>query len=109
MQDKEAQQSSDGRSPRELMEALQKDLPPQEATLRIGNARPERVPVHADQAVPGRYWVHFADLSAELRHILDCCPDVELRVDGVKEHGNRGFHRSQSGTRPGPVLEWRRP
>ncbi len=91
--------------PRELMDILQADLPPQEATLRIGNAAQERVPVHADQKRPGRYWVHFSDLSAESRHILDCCPDVELRVDGVKEQGGRGFQKSKQ---PGPVLEWRR-
>ena len=84
------------------------DLPPQEATVRIGNARPERVPVHADQKDPGRYWVHFADLPAELRRIVDLCPEVELRVDGVKEHGVRGFQKAPSSSRPGPVLQWRR-
>ncbi len=90
------------------MRTLQHDIPPQEAQLRVGNAAPERVPVHADQKDPGRYWVHFADLSNELRHILDCCPDVELRVDGITEHGGRNFQRGGDGNRPGPVLEWRK-
>jgi hypothetical protein len=94
-------------SPSELMDTLRMDLPPQEATLRIGNARPERVPVHADQKDPGRYWVHFSDLSSELRRILDLCPEVELRVDGIKEQGGRGFQRAETATRPGPVLQWR--
>jgi hypothetical protein len=95
----------DGPSPRELLETLSRDVPPVEAEVRVGNARPERVPIRADPRDPARYFVMFRDLSADTRRILDRCPEVEVRVDGVTETGGRAF--VQDGPRRAPVLEWR--
>lgn len=90
-------------SPSELMRVLQEDL----HQIRVGNSAPETVPVFRDGSQPADRFVRFADLSANVRHILDLCPEVEIRVDGDRYEGVRTW-REISGWRS-PVLEWREP
>jgi hypothetical protein len=90
-------------SPSELMRVLNEDL----HQLRVGNSAPETVPVFSDGAQPGDRFVRFADLSVNVRRILDLCPEVEIRVDGDRYEGVRAW-REISGWRS-PVLEWREP
>lgn len=86
-------------SPRELMRTLEDDV----HQVRIGNSAPETVPVFRD-ATRGDAFVRFADLSANVRRILDLCPEVEIRVDGDKFDGARTW-REIDGWRS-PVLQW---
>lgn len=87
-------------SPSELMRVLQDDL----HQIRVGNSTPETVPVFADDKSPGERFVRFADLSVNVRRILDLCPEVEVRVDGDRFDGARVW-REVAGWRS-PVLLW---
>lgn len=87
-------------SPRELMRVLEDDV----HQVRIGNSAPETVPVFRDVGRPEDRFVRFSDLSANVRRILDLCPEVEIRVDGDRFEGARTW-REVGGWRS-PVLQW---
>ena len=89
-----------GPAPDELMRVLDQDV----HQVRVGNSAPEAVPIFKDGKDPEVRFVRFADLSANVRHILDRCPEVEIRVDGARFEGARGF-RSVDGWKS-PVLQW---
>jgi len=88
-------------SPSELMRVLNDDI----HQVRVGNSAPETVPVYRGSDRPDDRYVRFADLSVNVRRILDLCPEVEIRVDGDRYAGIRTW-REIDGWRH-PVLQWR--
>lgn len=90
----------DSKSPASLMRTLEEDV----RQVRVGNGAPESVPVFQSRDDPNVRFVRFADLSTNVRRILDICPEVDVHVDGRRKSGARNW-REIGGWRS-PVLEW---